>query len=569
MITRHRVGTLAVTAVLAATGGLVTATPASAAVTCASPVWKVQYFANTSLSGTPKLTGCDAAISENYGYGDPPGVVLPKDNFSVRWSVTRDFGSGGPFTLTAATQDGIRVYVDGVRRVDVWKNVSTTQKRAVNLTIPAGRHTLRVDFVAWTGAANVAFTYAPRTSATVDTVRPLAPTGTSVAYDAAANRATLRWAANKEMDLSGYRAYRRADGSSTWSRIGSSGLSAVDYPPATGKRYFYEVRAVDKAGNESAGSVDQPVTTVDRTAPVAPAGLKATDGPAGVALSWTPVPDAATYTVHRQRHHEADEYEPVTKVATVTSAAWTDPTGDERTGYTYWIRAADAAGNVSLPGSTQVVRGDHPPAPPTGLTTALNARSEVELTWTRSTSQDVTSYLVYRSETSPVPTGGEPFRQIWGNSYTDVSAGYGRTYHYAVVAVDGARKRSVASAEVSVTTPGDRVAPLPVTGLTATAREDGVLLEWDANTEPDLKRYDVYKGVWHPDEDDEEGGVWLYHHIAYLGEEDTSWLHAVTPEGRTVRYAVVGVDDWGNHRVRTGEDVAMVEVTELGGPPAG
>ncbi|WP_229818861.1 hypothetical protein [Streptomyces lateritius] len=55
-MTRYRLGALATTAALAAFGGLLTAAPASAAVTCASPVWKAEYFANSAFSGTPKLT---------------------------------------------------------------------------------------------------------------------------------------------------------------------------------------------------------------------------------------------------------------------------------------------------------------------------------------------------------------------------------------------------------------------------------------------------------------------------------------------------------------------------------
>ncbi|GGT84154.1 hypothetical protein GCM10010272_30800 [Streptomyces lateritius] len=91
-----------------------------------------------------------------------------------------------------------------MRRIDLWKNISTTQKKTVNLTLPAGRHTITVYYAAWTGAANVAFAYAPVTSATADKVRPLVPTGATVAYDRALNRVTLKWAANKEMDLAGY-----------------------------------------------------------------------------------------------------------------------------------------------------------------------------------------------------------------------------------------------------------------------------------------------------------------------------------------------------------------------------
>ncbi|MGY5044534.1 PA14 domain-containing protein [Streptomyces sp. 900105755] len=128
--------TLQATAVvLATTAGLLTtvAVPtASAATTCASPVFKRQLFANTTFKGTPKKTACDSAIDESWS--GAPASGLPKDNFGVRWSVTRDFGSGGPFALAASGLDGIRVYLDGVRKIDLWKNTTKTVTKTVNAT---------------------------------------------------------------------------------------------------------------------------------------------------------------------------------------------------------------------------------------------------------------------------------------------------------------------------------------------------------------------------------------------------------------------------------------------------
>ncbi|MEU2233976.1 fibronectin type III domain-containing protein [Streptomyces vietnamensis] len=469
-MTRNRLSALAVTAALAASGGLLTATPAAAAVTCTSPVWTAQYFANTTLTGTPKLTACDSAIAENYGLGDPAGVTLPKDNFSVRWSVTRDFGSGGPFSFAAETQDGIRVHLDGVRKIDLWKNVSTTQKKTVNLTIPAGRHTLRVDYVAWTGTANVKFTYAPNISSVVDKVRPLAPTGATVAYDKTLNKATLRWAANKEMDLSGYRVYRRLSTSTTWTKISSATAlvttpSYVNSPPPTGQTYLYEVRAVDKAGNESYGSADLTVASVDRTPTAAPTGVTATDDATGVFLAWQPVTGAVKYTVHRQRTGTTD---PVAQVATgVTATKWTDTAVTEETGYTYWVSAVDAAGNAS-------------------------ARTAVTATH------------------------------------------------------------------------GDYTAPAPVAGLKATPREDGVLLEWTPNTEPDLKRYEVYKAE---QMDDGDGNlVWIAHRVEYLLPTASSYLHESAADGEHVLYGVIAFDTSENQIYVDDPSLNWVEVTELGTP---
>ena len=67
----RRATAAAATTVALATAGtlLTTVTPASAAVTCTSPVFKRQFFANTSFSGPAKKTDCDRAIDEDVGFG--------------------------------------------------------------------------------------------------------------------------------------------------------------------------------------------------------------------------------------------------------------------------------------------------------------------------------------------------------------------------------------------------------------------------------------------------------------------------------------------------------------------
>ncbi|MEU1268234.1 PA14 domain-containing protein [Streptomyces sp. NPDC005799] len=253
---------VATAAVAAMAGGLVSvATSPASAAACAANTYTRQFFANTSFSGTPKRTDCDTAVSENWGSNSPGVSGVSKDNFGVRWTMTRDFGSGGPFEFTASGQDGIRVYLDGLRKIDLWKNGSSTVSRTVDLTIPRGTHTLRIDYVNWNGAAAVKFAYTPRTSAAVDHVAPLTPTGLSIARDADAKRNVLRWSANKEMDIAGYRVYRRTpDQTSFGSPIARVAGTTFTDTTAGGTTHLYEVRAVDMSGNESAGTSDVSVT---------------------------------------------------------------------------------------------------------------------------------------------------------------------------------------------------------------------------------------------------------------------------------------------------------------------
>ncbi|MEV5902582.1 PA14 domain-containing protein [Streptomyces sp. NPDC052127] len=569
-MTRTRLTALAATAALAATGDLMIAAPASAAVTCASPVWKAQYFGNSTFSGTPKLTACDSAVNENYGYGDPTGVTLPKDNFSVRWSLTRDFGSGGPFRLSAATQDGMRVYVDGVQKINLWKNVSTTARKTVDLTVPAGKHTLRVDYVAWTGLAHATFTYAPRTEAAVDTVKPLAPTGLTAAYNRDTAKTTLRWAANKEMDLAGYRVYRRL-GTAPWVRAGGSSLLAspsfVDATPATGQTFLYEVRAVDKAGRESVGSLDATAVTVDRTGPAAPTGLTVTGDAWWATLAWRGAADAATYEVYAASA-ATGPFEPL-GTTTTTSYRTDAPVNTARF---YRVRALDALGN---PSAFAAVTGDGvdrtPPKSPTSLGSVVRV-GYTDVYWKQPDGfyedfDNGGTYRVYRSPgktldpaaLTRVTCAEESDETSTGGLCHDLDMPAGTYVTYAVAAVDPAGNESALSAPLVVRT-GDRVAPGPVTGVTATPRADGVLMSWAASTEDDVERYVVWTGVRQGD-----GTVkWLNPTSCREGTSDPlAVLCGDLPDGETYVYAVVARDLWGNALPPSDPKVTVVEATEL------
>ncbi|MEU0740691.1 PA14 domain-containing protein [Streptomyces sp. NPDC006134] len=467
--------------VLATAGGLLAAVPASAATGCASPVYQRQFYANTTFSGTPKKTDCDSAVDQNWGSG-APASGLPVNNFAVRWTVTRDFGSGGPFTFTASAQDGVRVYLDGVRRIDLWKNVSSTVKKTVNVTVPAGRHTLRVDHVNWTGTANVRFSYTPRTGATVDKVRPLAPAGAAVTYDKATGKAKVTWSRNKEMDLAGYRVHRRPKGSSAWTRLTTTtAASYTDTPPKTGAVYYYEVRALDKSGNESAGTADLGVTTVDKTPPAAPfVELDAcpTDATvAGPELVTTAANAADIALYEAQRRNPATGA--WTTVHTGRGGTFCDPGQPaDGTKATYRGRARDAAGNWSAySAATTLTLGDRiPPAAPADARAAYQD-GVPHLTWTPV--KDAVSYEVRQYD----PTTGEQldaFATGATTTATDVvplqRTAVVEEYRYTVRALDAAGNPS-APAGITVR-PADRPEPIAPYQVIAGRQGDAVLLRW-------------------------------------------------------------------------------------------
>ncbi|GGX93999.1 hypothetical protein GCM10010510_44230 [Streptomyces anandii JCM 4720] len=268
-------------------GSLLAAAPQAAAadVTCSANVYKRTFYKNTTFSGSPVKTDCDGAVDQNWSGSPVSGV--PSNNFGVRWSVTRDFGSGGPFMFNVSATDGVRVYLDGARQIDLWYGTGDTARSTyLGFSIPSGKHTVRVDYVNWSGAAKVKFTYAPRTSATYDEIRPLAPTGVKTAYDTKSRRTTVSWSANKEMDLASYTLYRRPVGSGTWTKVATTTARGYTDPlvnPDDRTPYYYEVRAKDKAGNTSSGSTD----TIVRPLPVVTSLTGAYDkGTGKVTLNW-------------------------------------------------------------------------------------------------------------------------------------------------------------------------------------------------------------------------------------------------------------------------------------------
>src|SRR5204862_412038 len=110
---------------------------------CAKGSFEATYFNNVSLSGTPVVDRCDAAINYDWGTGAPTAGVNA-DNFSVRWSGNFDFAAGTS-TFTATADDGIRVYVDGTLLINAWKDQGpTTYTAPVSLT--AGTHAVVVEY---------------------------------------------------------------------------------------------------------------------------------------------------------------------------------------------------------------------------------------------------------------------------------------------------------------------------------------------------------------------------------------------------------------------------------------
>jgi chitodextrinase len=109
---------------------------------CPTGQYSADYYANMTLSGSPVLQRCEAAINHGWGSGSPTGV--PANRFSARWTGTYSF-TAGSYQFTATADDGIRVWVDGTLAIDSWKDQAPTTYHATRI-LTAGEHAVKVEY---------------------------------------------------------------------------------------------------------------------------------------------------------------------------------------------------------------------------------------------------------------------------------------------------------------------------------------------------------------------------------------------------------------------------------------
>ncbi|HOU12714.1 MAG TPA: PA14 domain-containing protein [Anaerolineae bacterium] len=105
--------------------------------------WLGEYFGNTQLSGKPVATRMDGQIGFEWGLGSPISG-LPENYFGVRWTRKVSFFEDN-YAFCAMADDGVRLYVDGVRVIDEW-HASNAQSYCAEVDVTKGVHTVMVEY---------------------------------------------------------------------------------------------------------------------------------------------------------------------------------------------------------------------------------------------------------------------------------------------------------------------------------------------------------------------------------------------------------------------------------------
>jgi chitodextrinase len=278
----------------------------------------------------------------------------------------------------------------------------------------------------------------------------------------------------------------------------------------------------------------------DTTAPTAPTGLAGTvTSGTRIDLTWNASSDNVAVAGYRI-------YRGGAQIATSTSTGYSDTSVQPGSTYSYYVRAFDAAGNVS--GQSGTVNVTTPPdttAPtaPTGLNGTAASETRINLSWNASTDNvGVVRYRVLRD--------GAEIGTSTTRSYADTKVQPSATYSYQVRAEDAAGNVSGPSTAVVVTTP-DTTAPVAPTGLSGSAAgATQVSLSWNASADN--------VGV---------AGYRIFRDGAEIGTSTaTSYADTGVEPGSTHGYQVRAYDGAGN---ASGPSNSVSVTTPLAPPPPG
>lgn len=138
--------------------GYVTVISSGAVIPAPEGDWLAAYWNNTRLSGAPVLQRTERAVNNNWGM-DAPAPGVNRDNWSARWVASLNFAQGN-YRFVATTDDGMRVWVDGVLIIDSWYD---TPARTIYTSrfMEAGYHHVRVEYYDNAGHAVARLSWQP------------------------------------------------------------------------------------------------------------------------------------------------------------------------------------------------------------------------------------------------------------------------------------------------------------------------------------------------------------------------------------------------------------------------
>jgi hypothetical protein len=254
---------------------------------------------------------------------------------------------------------------------------------------------------------------------------------------------------------------------------------------------YYQLKAVDKLGNEVSRSYPFLVQVEDNTPPAVPSGIAGSMDKAGIAsLHWSPNTDQDImgYRLFRSNSLREEPVEITRKILTDTLFTDTVNINVLNKDVYYHVIAVDRNYNASdYSKPLKLLRPDIiPPAAPV-FTKSEVRKDTILLEWKNSISDDIAKYEFIRIE-----EGGRERRTIFTwtqaslrSAYSDASLTPGKDYQYKLIAYDSAGNLSEAITRRIIFEPGYRAAVTEI--KTNVDRENKLItIQWK-NAQPAVK----------------------------------------------------------------------------------
>jgi murein DD-endopeptidase MepM/ murein hydrolase activator NlpD len=125
-----------------------------------STSWKGEYFAGTALAGTALMVRNEGTGTLGFDWGaSGPGCDVPADGFSARFTRTITFPAA-THRFTVTSDDGVRVWVDGVLYLDEWIDQAPTTY-TFDVALTAGSHSVKTEYYENAGGATLGLSWQP------------------------------------------------------------------------------------------------------------------------------------------------------------------------------------------------------------------------------------------------------------------------------------------------------------------------------------------------------------------------------------------------------------------------
>ncbi len=121
----------------------------------AGSYWNFNVVGNGNAfpGGAPNRIQVDATVDFDWGSGAPASGINA-DDFAVRWDGMLEAPQSGNYIFSTQSDDGVRLWINGVLRIDNWTQHSPTWNDSVSISLNAGqRYAVRMEMFERGGGA--------------------------------------------------------------------------------------------------------------------------------------------------------------------------------------------------------------------------------------------------------------------------------------------------------------------------------------------------------------------------------------------------------------------------------